>query len=1048
MAEIRCTNCGNNNPDFLDVCQFCQTPLEHEATVHIGEEPTKKDTGELEEVLPDWLKDARKQGKNEEAADDAFRSQPSPRFPKEEPPDLLAGLMSQADSDEDEVPDWLASINPVAEKKSPISKPTAEDESSDFFSQFREAENTPPASDASEPEQDAMSWMGMEETSAGQKEKPTEGFSQPSADETSSDDDWMKGFASFDASKETPAAEKELEDLSWLHDLEASSQGTGDLSTPQTNAIDSASSSSSSSSDEDLGWLNNLGGTPAPSFEESTPSRPSSSDEDLGWLSNLGGMPAPSSEETAPQSSDEDLSWLDNFGGTPVSSPSQPEPIQPSSSNEDLSWLNNLGGESVTSPEEPASSQSASSDEDLSWLDNLGGTPTSASTQPESEQPSSPGEELDWLNKLDSTPAPAFDESVSSQPVSSDEDLSWLNNLGDTPAPSSKEPVPSQSASSDEDLSWLDSLGGTPTPTSEEPVSAQPTSSGEDLDWLNNLGGTPISSEMPTVKPSTPSEDDMSWLNDLGGGTPALSDEPEPSQPSSTDDNLDWLGNLAGTSEPSAPAFADTGQLNSMQETPDTPKPFRTAPLHELIGDEGEKDSTPDWLKNAMEEPSMPAPGAVSMDWFSEHSKSADAENVPTQEEPASPQAAFDFSISDSSSASTQDVDSLFDIEMPDWLSQEPESPETSQPEAAIPAEDDTLSPVELPSWVQAMRPVDSAIDDSTASTVDQVTEREGPLAGFRGVIPASPIGSSLRPKAFSLKLQITEEQQASATLLEQLIAGEKILQPPKETTGISSPNVLRWALSVLFLVVLGTVLGLGSRWMPIVPSNELSDLVVAIPASSPVLVVVDYEPSFSGEMEASAGPLLDQLALSRQSAFTFVSMSPNASALVERLMLDTGINGLGYQPGAQYFNLGFLPGGSAGVLGFIENPADKFASFEAVILMTDNAETGRVWVEQLDFAKGKFPSLAGKPLIVVSSAQSAPLLQPYVSSGQVDLMVNGLADAAKFEYVNNTRPGIARSYWDAFGIGLTMAVIAIILGSIWSVFMQIRERRAEAEQG
>ena len=44
--------------------------------------------------------------------------------------------------------------------------------------------------------------------------------------------------------------------------------------------------------------------------------------------------------------------------------------------------------------------------------------------------------------------------------------------------------------------------------------------------------------------------------------------------------------------------------------------------------------------------------------------------------------------------------------------------------------------------------------------------------------------------------------------------------------------------------------------------------------------------------------------------------------------------------------------------------------------------------------------------------------------------MVNGLADAAKFEYVNNTRPGIARSYWDAFGIGLTMAVIAIILGS------------------
>jgi cytochrome bd-type quinol oxidase subunit 1 len=104
--------------------------------------------------------------------------------------------------------------------------------------------------------------------------------------------------------------------------------------------------------------------------------------------------------------------------------------------------------------------------------------------------------------------------------------------------------------------------------------------------------------------------------------------------------------------------------------------------------------------------------------------------------------------------------------------------------------------------------------------------------------------------------------------------------------------------------------------------------------------------------------------------------------------------------------------------------------------------------VEQLDVAKGKYPEIAGRPLIVVSSAQSGPLLQSYVSSGQVDIMVNGLYDAARYEYVNNTRPGTVRSYWDAFGVGLMMAVIAIVLGSVWSVLMRIRERRAEAEQG
>jgi hypothetical protein len=101
--------------------------------LHIGEEPTKKKTDELEEILPDWLKEARQQGKDEEAAEDVFRSQIKPRVPKEEPPDLLAGLMSQAESDEEEVPDWLTKISPVEEEK----PSSGEEESSDFFAQFK-----------------------------------------------------------------------------------------------------------------------------------------------------------------------------------------------------------------------------------------------------------------------------------------------------------------------------------------------------------------------------------------------------------------------------------------------------------------------------------------------------------------------------------------------------------------------------------------------------------------------------------------------------------------------------------------------------------------------------------------------------------------------------------------------------------------------------------------------------------------------------------------------------------------------------------------------
>jgi hypothetical protein len=920
MPDIRCSNCGSDNPDFFDVCQFCQAPLKPDPLLHIGEEPTKKKTDELEEILPDWLKEARQQGKNDEAAEDVFSSQTKPRVPKEEPPDLLAGLMSQADSDEDEVPDWLTEINPV-EEMTPLSAPssTGNEESSDFFAQFNREEPQPSEPAGEETSQEELpSLMGVEGEPSGQEDELTDWFSPKPVD----DSGWMKDLEGFDSAVQEPPVEKEPEDLSWLHDLEAASKGTGEL-----------------------------------------PDLP----KDEGF-----------------------------------------EPIPSSASDEDLDWLKTLGGS------------------------------TSVSETPAEEQP-----------------------------ASSDNDLDWLNNLGGVPTPSAEEPAPKEPASSDEDLDWLNKLGG--TPVSNELPTAKPPPSGDDMDWLNKLGETSPASfeERETPQPSSAQDDDLSWLDNLGGRSEPEVGEPATPQPSSSQDELDWLnklGGIADSSEPGARAFGDTSELyGDKGENPEEPKPFRTAPLHELLDGQPPIDTTPEWLKEAMQVPSMPAPGAVSMDWFSEHDKPGAVEKgheetgVPapgetsdqTQGEPASPEPTFDFASTESSTPSEQDVDSLFDVEMPDWLSSESRGEEAPSTESAPPMEtaDESLSPVELPSWVQAMRPVDSAIDKSATGVVDQYVEREGPLAGFQGVIPAAPIGSSLRPKPLSLKLQVTDEQQAGASLFEQIIAAETLPQPRKEEKAISSQRILRWVLSGLILGMLSLVIGLGLQTIPIVPAGELSGLVATIPDASHVLVVIDYEPSFAGELEATAGPLLDQLALSRHSTFTFVSMSPNGSALVERLLFNTGVSkadGLGYQAGSGYFNLGFLPGGSAGVLGFIENPVEHFTRYEAVVLMTDNAETGRVWIEQLEAADSE---VSGKPLLLVSSAQSGPLLRPYVDSGQADILVNGLYDAARYEQMNVSRPGTARAYWDAFGTGLLLAVLAIVLGSAWNVFMKVREKRSEAEQ-
>lgn len=862
MAELRCPNCGKKNSDLLEVCQFCQAPLKPDSVLHIGQAPTKKDTGELESVLPAWLKNVRQQSRDS-AEEDEPETLAQPRDEKDEPPDLLAGLVSQSSEAGDEaIPDWLASISPAAPPTG--TTPAKPEPESDFFAQFNRSE---PAPVSEPPQQDvpAPTDNTADRSPDSAEDELSKWFSQASEQpeeivEIDPDAVRSGGFDSLLPSQQEQAP-RESEDLSWLHNLEAASKETGELQAPK----------------QGTDWK--------PGFE--APSEPARSQEDLSWLDNLSGV-----EETPQQASE-----------------------QASGRGEDLSWLNNLGAASTPQP-------------------------------------------------FDAAP----DKPLSAPPFTSDEDLSWLNNLGGISEPS--QPVEAASG-----------------------VSSSPQ---EDLSWLNDLGGAP------------------------------------------------------GTQ--SAPPFFESE--SSAQAAPGQAAPSGKAELE-----------TPDWLKSAMPESSTPPADDVSMDWFTGMDQPAD--QTPARgTEPSTPQPSpFSDVFSTSGeppSASGQDVDSLFSVEMPDWLARsEPARDEAVTEQSALPpaVSDESLAPVDLPSWVQAMRPMEAVISETVAGTADEPEETEGPLAGLRGVIPGMTIGSSMRPKSVSLKLQATDEQQASAALLEKILGSETSPRALIVSSFIASQQVLRWVLAGLFLIVLGTVIGLRSQVMPI--SADMSEegkaaalALARISDGARVLVVIDYEPSLAGEMEAIGGPLLDQLTLLRHPQLSFVSTSPNGSALVERLMTNTKI----IESGVVYHNLGFLPGGSAGVLGFVENPgaimpaseAGKFSDYALLILMTDHAESGRVWVEQLQAQRVRQadPALTNQPLVVLASAQAGPLLQPYLSSGQITGMVSGLAEASRYELVNNSRPGTARSYWDAFGVGLMMAIALIVLGSLWSLFTGIRARRAEAEQG
>jgi hypothetical protein len=357
------------------------------------------------------------------------------------------------------------------------------------------------------------------------------------------------------------------------------------------------------------------------------------------------------------------------------------------------------------------------------------------------------------------------------------------------------------------------------------------------------------------------------------------------------------------------------------------------------------------------------------------------------------------------------------------------------------------------------MRPVEAVISEAGPTAADQPAEREGPLAGFRGVIPVAPIGSSRRPQPIPLKLQASDEQQASAAILEQILLGETTPRPLVSSPEVISQRLLRWAIAALMLIVLGTVVLLRTQVMPVpapLPSDaDITNVVMNISSDAPILVILDYEPALAGEMEASSGPLLDQLVQLRHPHLSFVTTSPSGAALVERLLVNTNISrpeGYGYIAGQNYANMGYLPGGQSGVLAFIQSPQSaipsspvlQFSEYAAVLLLTDHAESARVWVEQLQTWKEMDPALASQPLLAVTSAQAGPMLQPYASSRQITGLISGLADAARYETASN-RPGMARSYWDTFGAGVMLAVGLIVLGSLWSLFSGMRTRRMEA---
>ncbi|MEW6402768.1 MAG: hypothetical protein AB1649_13280 [Chloroflexota bacterium] len=598
---------------------------------------------------------------------------------------------------------------------------------------------------------------------------------------------------------------------------------------------------------------------------------------------------------------------------------------------------------------------------------------------------------------------------------------------------------------------------------------APASSSGALPDWLRNLQQEQAAvEETPQAESPADIETDSDWLKKL--------QQEEPDMPSISTETPAWL------KEDTAPREGE------QSETPAWLRSTQAFTEKEPAAEEAEPGDLPDWLKAAApkssvfeEGPSAPAPSArtETPDWLATLQADAGLASEPEKsEEPVLP-AFTDESLTG------ENADALF-TEMPDWLTNAAgEEPAAPTPSAGTPAgEAESIAPGDLPSWVQAMRPVEASVGQGEAGAAgEQTLETSGALAGLQGVLPAvAGFGPTSKPKPYSITLNASEEQLAHATLLEQILAAETAPEPIASFAPLAAQRGLRWLLAFLLFGVLTIALGLRLTLFTL-PAGESSEnrdaraIMGNLPPSAPVLVVVDYEPALAGEMEAVAVPLLSQGVMRKttleQPMFTFISTSPTGGLLAENL-ISVVVESLASEPmphpyerGTNYVNLGYLPGGLSGVRAFALSPRDaapfamestflkpvrawelaplvniqSLSQFKTIVVITDNAESGRTWIEQ---TAEKRPET---PIIMVTSAQAAPMIQPYYEARQISAMVGGLHGGAITEQGNgDAYHGLVENYWSPFSIGLLLTVVLILIGGLWNFGLGLRDRALEGK--
>ncbi len=717
--------------------------------------------------------------------------------------------------------------------------------------------------------------------------------------------------------------------------------------------------------------------------------------------------------------SEEDLpTWLKEDAESGFSSPEEGDEEVPA-------WLANIRSQEDSEQDQHVSdSPEDEEDEQQAWLDSIEEKAEELTPQPEEE-----GNGEDFQDQIqamgdEEKMEGSWDDEEEQQ---ADQRRSREEAVDEIAAAWDQETAALESSEDDDEEEIPDWVGGLPSldpakpPSPREPQAGDQEREEEQIpEWLQDIR------EKTTEDTKQPEEVLPALGFELGEGDQVVPEDSEPlvedSQEPVQEDEIDQV-------------FAEEeSDIPADNETEDETEEEGLDVFDEPPPDTG---SLPTWLEN------LQTTGLVESTEDAEEERKHTAEYV-----------------------EEEDVSALFeDSDIPDWLGeeveeeQEPEEEEEAEEELPeqIPAFDEEIEKGDLPGWLQAMRPLDAVTGEPEEPGEDDGEEGDretvGPLSGLKDVLPAEPhiIHFGSKPK-LSTGFELTKAQKNYATLLKSLVDEESASPATKPRRAANPQQVLRWIITIVLLTITFAVLWWNGNILPLpvpgaIPEENLAaiSLVNDVEAGEKVLVAFEYQPGLSGELQAASAALLDDLIWSGAD-LVLVSSQPVGPGLAESF-LQSQFASAPYIAERGYTNLGYLSGGAAGLLNFAISPRDAkpemrweqaplnavqtIRDFALVLVITDDPDVARSWVEQVQPLLALDGMGEGVPLVMVVSAQAEPLVYPYyyATPRQVAGLVSGIGGGAFYESIHG--PSLARRYWDAYNIGLVLAVIVVAGGGV-----------------